>query len=254
MRNILPYVIGLYLGLALLFPATTGQASPESGTVIHIADGDTVTVRFSDLDERRVRLIGVDSPEMDDSREDVAYRAFLSKRFAFHHLHFREVRLTYDFPPQDEYGRVLAYLWLGEGELFNELVIQQGFAAAFLKYPYRKDYQDRFRAAEALARKENLGFWRRDAPAVVPISEVRSQIGSLISVRFRCARLSRKKSFVYLESGDGFFEGVVPIDRLRLFPDLETCAGKEITVTGFLEEFRGRPQVLLAFPRQFRLT
>ncbi len=252
--RILPYVIGLYLCPAPVLPAAAEQASRESGTVIRVTDGDTVTIRFADRVERRVRLIGVDAPEVDDPREDVAFHAFLSTRFSFHHLYLREVRLTYDFSPQDEYGRVLAYVWLGEGELFNELVIREGFAAAFLKYPYRKDYQEWFRGAEAQARKEKRGFWRRDAPAIIPASEVRSQMGRLISVRFRCARFSRKKAFLYLESEDGFFEAVVPGDRRRFFPDLETCAGKEITVTGFLEEFRGRSQVLLAFPRQLRLT
>jgi micrococcal nuclease len=191
---------------------------------------------------------------MDDPREDVAYRAFLSKRFAFHYLYLREVRLTYDFSPQDEHGRVLAYLWLGEGDLFNELIIRQGFAAAFLKYPYRKDYQDRFRAAEAQAKKEDRGFWRREEPGLIPVSEARSQIGRLVSVRFRCSRVSKKRAFVYLESEDGLFEAVISRDQLGIFPGAEAWAEKEIIVSGFLEKFKGRPQVMLAFPRQLRLT
>lgn len=230
------------------------QASADSGTVIRVADGDTVTLRFANRAERRVRLIGVDAPEIEDPREDVAYRAFLSKRFAFHHLYGRKVGLTYDFTPQDEHGRVLAYLWLGEGELFNEFIIREGFAAAFLKYPYRKDYQDRFRAAETRARKEDRGFWRREEPEIVPVAEAGSRTGRLVSVRFRCVRVSRKPAFIYLEAEDGLFEAVISRDRLGFFPDAAAGAGKEIVVTGFLEEFKGRPQVMLAFPRQLRLT
>lgn len=245
-----------FLGLSLApgFPAAGGEAAPDSGTVVRVTDGDTVTIRFTGRVERRVRLIGVDAPEMDDPREDVAFRAFLSKRFAFHHLYRRDVRLTYDFSPLDEHGRVLAYLWLGEETLFNDLVIRQGYAAAFLKYPYRKDFQKRFRMAEAEARKENRGFWRQDPPATVFISEVRSHFGEVISVRFRCAAVSRKGTFFCLQSGEDAFEALVPRDRSQFFSEIEACASKEIVVTGLLEEFSGRPQILISFPRQLRLT
>jgi micrococcal nuclease len=240
--------------LAPGFPAAGKETASETGTVVRVTDGDTVTIRFADRAERRVRLIGVDAPEIDDPREEVAFRAFLSKRFAFHHLYRRDVRLTYDFSPLDEHGRILAYLWLGEETLFNDLIIRQGYAAAFLKYPYRKDYQKLFRAAEAEARKGNRGFWRQEPPAIASLSEVRSHLGEVISVRFRCADVSRKKTFLYLRSGDDGFEALVPRDRLQLFPGIKACAGKELIVTGFLEEFRGRPQILIAFPHQLRLT
>ena len=236
------------------FAAPTKSVFPESGTVVRVSDGDTATIRFADGVERRVRFIGVDAPEMDDPREDVAFRAFLSKRFTSHHLYGRNIRLTYDFSPLDEYGRVLAYVWPEKEKLFNDFIIRQGFAAAFLKYPFRKDYQESFRAAEAEARKENRGFWRRDAPAVISVSEVRSHLGEVISVRFRCAEVSRKKSFLYLRPADEPFEALAPRDRLPFFPGIVTCGGKEIIVTGFLEEFRGRPQIMLSFRRQLRLT
>lgn len=252
--SILLYFLWIPLSSAPGLAAPTEDVFPESGTVVRVSDGDTATIRFADGVERRVRFIGVDAPEMDDPKEDVAFRAFLSKRFAFHHLYGRDIRLTYDFSPLDEHGRVLAYVWPEKEKLFNEFIIRQGFAAAFLKYPYRKDYQERFRAAEAQARKENRGFWRQDAPAIISVSEVRSHLGEVISVRFRCVEVSRKRSFLYLRSADDAFEALAPLDRLPFFPEIESCGGKQIIVTGFLEEFRGRPQIMLSFPRQLRLT
>jgi micrococcal nuclease len=252
--SVLPCLLGVLLVLSSGFPAADEDTFPESGTVVRISDGDTVTIKFADGIERRVRLIGVDCPEMDDPREDVAFHAFLSTRFAFHHLYRRDVRLTFDFSPLDEHGRVLAYVWSGEEKLFNDFIIRQGFAAAFLKYPYRKDYQKRFRAAEAEARKENRGFWRQGAPANISVSEVRNRLGEIISVRFRCAEISQKKSFLYLRSAEGIFEVPVPRNRLPFFPGIESCVGKEVIVTGFLEEFGGQPQIMLSFPRQLRLT
>ena len=252
--SILPLLLWVPLSLAPGSPRTAGEELPGSGTIVRVADGDTVTIRFADGVERRVRLIGVDAPEMDDPREDVAFLAFLSKRFAFHHLYHRSVRLTYDFAPLDEYGRVLAYVWPEEGYLFNDRIIRQGFAAAFLKYPYRKDYQKRFRSAEAEARRENRGYWRRDPPATIAVSDVRSHLGEVISVRFKVATVSRKASFLYLRSANDTFEALIPRDRLQFFPESEHSGEKEAIVTGFLEEFRGRPQIIVSFRRQLRLT
>jgi micrococcal nuclease len=242
--------------VGFLFAAPAGRQSPfpQSGTVVRVADGDTVTVRFSDGVERRVRLIGVDAPEMDDPREEVAWRAFLSRRFAFHHLYRRSVRFTFDFSPQDEYGRVLAYLWVGEGELFNELIIRRGFASAFLKYPFRKDFQDRFRSAAAAARKEKRGFWRTQDPEVIPVSQVRAHLEEIVSVRFLCAEVSKKGAFLCLRPANDGFEALIPRDRVSVFPGADSWEGREMRLTGFVEEFSGRPQMIVSFLRQLRLT
>ncbi len=64
---ILPVVLTLGLIVHSLLPARparTQQASapPDSGLVVVVYDGDTVKVRFADGNERKVRLIGIDSP------------------------------------------------------------------------------------------------------------------------------------------------------------------------------------------------
>ena len=253
-KSFLACSLSLILAGILPWPAAADGALQDSGQVIRVADGDTVTVRLPGGAERRVRLIGVDAPEMDDGREEIALRAFLSRRFAVHYLYRRKVRLTYDFPEVDEHGRVLAYVWMEEGTLFNDFIIRQGFASAFLKYPFRKDYQERFRSAEAEARAKERGFWRPDEAAVISVSEVRARIGEKVSVRFRCAEISKEHSNLYLRPAGGAVEALIPRDRLAVFPGISGCLGKEIIVSGFLEVYRGRTQVMLFFPRQLRLT
>lgn len=241
----------------LILPAAEAvqqRPFPESGVVVRVTDGDTVTVRFSDTIERRVRLIGVDAPEMDDPREEVAWRAFLSRRFAFHHLYRGTVRLTYDSTPLDEHGRVLAYVWKAEGTLFNELIIRQGFANAFLKYPFRQDFQKRFRAAAAAARKEGRGFWRTDDPEEISAYEIRFHFGEIVTLHFHCAKVLKQRSFLFLRAAGSDFEALIPLERSDRFPGAESWAGKSLTVTGLAEEFAGRPQIVVAFPWQVRLT
>jgi micrococcal nuclease len=224
----------------------------ESGIVRAVYDGDTILVEFSPGEERRVRLIGVDAPEVDDAREEVAFWAQMARRFAFFHLYRKRITLTYDAERLDRHGRVLAYVHAEGNSLFNEFIIRQGFAFAFLKYPFRSDYQELFKEAQDDARSKQRALWRKGEPLPVPVSAAASHLGEFAAVMFRCARVEQRGAFLYLISDGGEFEAAIPGNRRRLFPDKKGWEGKDFRVTGFIEEFRGRTQVLLFFPRQLK--
>ena len=228
----------------------SGPPVPGTGltacVITRVRDGDTIECQGGEA----VRLIGIDSPERDQSPFGaMATRGLL----AFVSLH-DTIQLSSDKEARDQYGRVLAYLWIGGGELFNELIIRQGFAAAFLKYPFREDFQKLFRAAAGAARKENRGFWRTEDPEVIPVSQVRAHLGEIVSVRLLCAEVLKKGSFLCLRPAEDEFEALIPRDRVSFFPGADSWEGKEIRLTGFMEEFAGRPQMIVSFLRQLRLT
>jgi micrococcal nuclease len=58
---------------------------------------------------------------------------------------------------EDQYGRLLAYVYL-DGEMFNEVLVEEGYAQA---YPYEPNtrYEGRFAAAQREARAAGLGIW-----------------------------------------------------------------------------------------------
>ena len=60
---------------------------------------------------------------------------------------------------RDRYGRALAYVYLRDGRLFNELLAARGYAQP-LTIPPNDELADRFVAAARRARKRNLGLWR----------------------------------------------------------------------------------------------
>ena len=245
-----PIAIGSSLAPQLARPT----AVFDSGVVTAVYDGDTIKVQFSDGSSRRVRLIGVDTPELNDSREKVALWAHLAKRFSFFYLYGKKVRLTYDQTRLDQYGRTLAYIWRDEGELFNEFIIREGFAFAFLAFPFRADYQEHFREAQREACQGGKGLWHKGEPEVIFSAEARSHLGKYISIRFACSSVAEKRSFIYLTSSQQEFEVVIPRDRLAFFPAPKTYLAKDLVVSSFLEEFKGRPQMMIFFPRQLRLA
>ncbi len=252
----------LVLGtLALIIPSIfpqsrSGRSGPErfpdSGVVTRVVDGDTFRVRLADGGERRVRLIGVNSPELNAEKEDAAFWAFLARRFADFHLRGRQVRLDYDETPVDDYGRILAYVLTEDGVLFNELIIREGYAYALLRYPFRRDYRARFSRAQADAQRSGRGLWQTGDPETISAAAAGPNLGRYVRVRFQCATVSRERGFIFLRSARKDFEALIPLDHKNVFAGLEECAGRTVAVTGFLEAFRGRPQIMHQLPAPAR--
>ena len=225
---------------------------PESGLVTAVYDGDTIKVRFNNGREKRIRLIGIDSPETNDPREEKRFYAFMSKRFSFYYLYGKTIKLSYEESDlEDKYGRLLAYVWTEKQGLFNKFILNQGFASAFLNFPFR--YRSEFAAAEREARGQERGFWQNGRYLSIQVSETKSHIGSLISVQFICSRVEAKGKFVFLHSSHEDFSALIPQENLSLFREIKSFEGKELCVTGFLEEYKGKPEIVVFFPSQIKV-
>lgn len=234
-------------------PIVEGQGSdrPPGSTakVVAVYDGDTVKVRFSGGLERRVRMIGIDTPEMDETQEKARLEAHLARRFVFHYLYQKTVGLTYERELEDKYGRLLAYVWTDQG-LFNEFILKQGFARVFWAFPY--GLKDRFIRVQQEAREEGRGFWQKMPYPLVPASEIRDHIGQLGRVRFVCIRMKRRGNFLFLYPEPREFSALIPKESLPLFPGWKSWKGRMIEAAGFLEEYKGQPQIMVFFPLQLK--
>jgi micrococcal nuclease len=136
--------------------------------VRRVYDGDTIEVEFRGVTER-VRYIGIDTPEMGDPRPPIreVARAAAAENRAL--VDGRVVRLEFDVQQRDRYGRLLAYVWVGDPRI-NERLVRDGFARAG-SYPPNVRLQDRLRAAERSARTDGRRLWDGrlgDEPLRVP--------------------------------------------------------------------------------------
>jgi micrococcal nuclease len=100
----------------------------------------------------RVRLIGIDTPEVYGGEEPCGQEAsdFMTLR-----LEGQQVRLEIGEDPEDPYGRLLAYAFV-EDEFFNETIVSEGLAEA-LSYPPNTKYDAQLEAAEATAKTPVCG-------------------------------------------------------------------------------------------------
>jgi micrococcal nuclease len=109
---------------------------------------------------KTVRVLGIDTPETKDPRKPVQCFGLQASLRAHQLLDRQTVRLEGD-PTQDtvdKYGRTLAYVWLPDGRLFQQVMLSEGFAH---EYTYSVPYlrQAQFKAAQADARANRRGLW-----------------------------------------------------------------------------------------------
>ena len=78
------------------------------------------------------------------------------------------ISLEYDQQSRNRYGRLLAFVWLADGRMLNEVIICEGYSPAFTRYPFRREYQERFRACAQQARVAGKGLWSDSAFSSAP--------------------------------------------------------------------------------------
>jgi micrococcal nuclease len=171
-KNIPKIIFGLLLIIIGLFVfktpnrhTQTSNTGPkiyfvtEPALVKYVFDGDTLEVDIAGKIER-VRLIGIDSPELENSQKQADCYANEAKQEMKNLVSGKQVLLKND-PTQDNrdiYNRLLRYVYLN-GLNINNKMISAGFA---YEYTYKNNpyiYQLEFKTAQAEARSGKLGLW-----------------------------------------------------------------------------------------------
>ena len=154
-------IFGLLVALRFLNitpGAPTDAPSPaEPATVRFVLDGDTVELS----DGRRVRLLGIDAPEM--AHQDQSEQPFAreSTQWLDQLLQNRKVTLIKGRPAVDRYGRTLAWIFTESGENVSELALRSGMARLLDAFGLPPEYESGLRQAAAYAQVTRSGLWTR---------------------------------------------------------------------------------------------
>ncbi|WP_117170956.1 thermonuclease family protein [Paraliobacillus sediminis] len=166
MKPLLQKQLGLFL---ILFTLLTGCGLQEtqtnsdfpSATVDRVVDGDTVHI-ILDGEEESVRLLLVDTPETKHPNLPIQPYGEQASQFANETLaEGKQIQIEYDGPKRDKYGRLLAYIWV-DGELFNEMLLEEGFARYAYEYDPPYTHSDRLNDAETEAKEADRNIWSED--------------------------------------------------------------------------------------------
>jgi len=139
--------------------------------VTRVVDGDTVYVRFSSGLEEKVRLIGVDAPEINHPTKGEEPFGVESAEYAYNMLDNIVAWVEFGEGERDQYGRMLTYLWLEKPEaaseaeirekMFNARLLLDGYARQVIFQPNVK-YVEYFSAFVNEARRNKQGLWAEE--------------------------------------------------------------------------------------------
>lgn len=156
---------------------------PWLGAVTNVVDGDTIDVVPIDSltgAPVRVRMIGVDTPEIDHGPDRPPAEICGREAHGFSELlRGRYVWLTYDAECQDrtDTPRDLAYVWIGAGDstegagssdMWNRQLLRRGFATTLAIAP-NESFAATFEADAAIAEAAGLVLWTPSSCLALPI-------------------------------------------------------------------------------------
>lgn len=123
-------------------------------TVSFVYDGDTIQIS----DDTRVRLIGIDAPELAHDNSNQQCFATESANLLKELILGQKISIEQDKQKQDVYGRMLGYIW-ADTVFINDFMIRQGYARAMPIKPDIK-YAVLFYDAQKDAQENKRGLWK----------------------------------------------------------------------------------------------
>jgi len=170
----------IVLGLLVLLVAASSYCShvkspnnPRSlegqHVIVHeVIDGDTIEIRTPAGELERVRLKGIDAPELARGGKPAGYFASESKRYLRDRIDARQVVLQFDGTDlRDRYGRLLAFVYLTENDNINMAMVQNGYA--YVDRRFHSHLQSKLGQAEGEARRKERGLWKEVTPDQMPV-------------------------------------------------------------------------------------
>jgi endonuclease YncB( thermonuclease family) len=138
------------------------ESQPVAARVVRVIDGQTLLV-FSDGDERKVRLLGIDLAAVEEGETalEEAAKLHLAKL-----VEGKRVSLSYDgsVARKDEDGVEIAYVHRDQDNSFINLrMIRDGYSLAAKAYAY--ELSDIFSGQQLRAQKRGVGLWASAGPA-----------------------------------------------------------------------------------------
>lgn len=224
----------LLLATRLSWADTTGcepDRIDEWAIVEYVYDGDTVRL----VDGRRVRLIGINAPEI--GRDGAPSDPFAQRaRQALMELAGPKTRvgLRYDETRTDKYRRSLAHLFLGNGTSLQEELLDQGLATT-LVVPPNVWSLDCYADAEARALRTRRALWSLPQYQIVEAEQLGLDTRGFRIITGRVQRVGHSKSSVWLNLSPQVALRI-PRDDLSYFADFDPVQlnGRRVIARGWL--------------------
>jgi micrococcal nuclease len=173
-----------------------------------VDDGDTIVL----TDGRRVRYIGINSPEVESKYSKAEPFGNEARELNRGLVYLKKVRLEFDIEKYDQYGRLLAYIFLTDGTFINNALITAGYAYCLPKKPNVK-YEELFLKSQRNAMLSNKGIWQNlNDDSGEYIGNSRSKRFHLESCPF-AGKIDKNSIKIYKGKRDAYRDGYAPCKK-----------------------------------------
>ncbi len=207
------HILGiLFLALSVSFCGRNVYAE-NWAHVRWVEDGDTIILQ----DGRRVRYIGINTPEIAHADTPAEPNAYAAKRFNRKLILNKRIRLVFDAEQFDRYGRTLAYVFLSDSTFVNAELIRHGYAFFVPRKPNEK-YDQIFLKTQRGAMTAGEGMWQNWS------EKKEHYIGNRRSKRFHrmtCPygkKTGQKNRLIFHSRWDAFWGGYSPGKKCVVHP------------------------------------
>lgn len=152
----------------ILTPPIRSDLDGQRVRVVRVVDGDTLIITTPDGSNERLRLKGIDAPELSSNDTSAAQHfAGESADYLRKRVEGREVILQYDGTERrDRYGRLLGFIYVTESDCINLAMVRDGYAYADRRFD--SFMRGKLGQAEGEARRKKRGLWQTVTPDQMP--------------------------------------------------------------------------------------
>ena len=229
-KKALPIWSAFFLAYSLpIIAACPAIKQAEPVHISHIYDGDTVRLK----DGRRIRIIGINTPEMGrDGAPNEAY-ALEAKQYLQSLLRRGQVKLVLGKEHQDRYKRWLGHLLVGE-TLVAESMLQQGLGFQVVVPPNNRFWRC-LNQAQSRAERQGLGVWSLNPWQ--DVTQLQSGEGGFRLLKGRVTKVKLKNSVLWLDIDQVLkvrMDQALKPEEVDL-ADIDTLVGRSVRLSGWLK-------------------
>ncbi len=222
----------------LVFAGCSVKKYNEAVRVLRVTDGDTVVL----TDKRKIRLIGINTPELAHYPKPAEAFSLQAKRFVEASIRpNKNVYLKYGAERKDHYGRVLAHLFLNDGRNLNAMLVENGLASAVV-FPPNLNLVDCYFRAERKAKNNRRNIWAHAYGQYRDANKVAKK--GYAFIKGNVIRVGRSRDSVWLQLATKFTVRIKKRD-FKYFPGLdlkkittEQLKNKKIYLRGWVYKWK----------------
>jgi endonuclease YncB( thermonuclease family) len=212
-------------------PACSAKHFSETARVRYIYDGDTVQLD----DGRKVRLIGINTPELARDDKPAELFAKLSKNLLHRLLNSdKTIKLIHGVEEKDRYGRLLAHGFLTDGQNIQAELLKQGFARA-ISIPPNTRLSSCYFEQEHKARCSKSGLWQQNT--ILSAKDLEKKHIGFQLIKGEIKSITTNKKGIWLNLNDRLTVGIRPQNRpLFDIDEINDMLNQSIIVRGWLNK------------------